>query len=111
MKVVPYQDERIFSALSRVAPLAQHIAVRLCLKSPRVYVKPSFSSNEMKCGNRRVGENHSTSCGAAVRAKPKASLRALGSHPPLIGAAEQRLVLCCSNISLAANKTQSPLRG
>src|SRR5438477_11011762 len=52
-----------------------------------------FSSNEMKCGNRRVGENHSTSCGAAVRAKPKASLRALGSHPLLIGAAEQRLKL------------------
>src|SRR5437660_998373 len=65
----------------------------------------------MKCGNRRVGENHSTSCGASVRAKPKARLRALGSHTPLIGAAEQRLVPGCSNISLAANKTQSPLRG
>ena len=29
---------------------------RLCLKSPRDYVKPMFSSNEMKCGNRRVGD-------------------------------------------------------
>jgi len=65
----------------------------------------------MKCGNGRVGENHSISCGAAVSVKPKASLRALGSHRPLCGAAEQRLVLCCSSISLAANKTQSPLRG
>jgi hypothetical protein len=35
--------------------------VRLCLKSPRVYVKHRFSSNEMECGNRRVGENHSVS--------------------------------------------------
>jgi hypothetical protein len=83
----------------------------LCLKSPRVYVKPRFSSNEMKVGNRRVVENHSASCGAAVRARAQGVLRALGSNAPLTGAAEQRLVLCCSNISLAANKTQSPLRG
>src|SRR5437660_4525587 len=68
-------------------------------QSPQVYVKPRFSSNEMKCGNRRVGENHSTSCGAAVSSGPKASLRALG-YPTLTPrditrqrAAEQRSAL------------------
>jgi hypothetical protein len=83
--------------------------------SDRVWVSRQFASKAQRHGfaSKVGGHGVITQRAAEQRSalRPKASLRALGSHASLIGAAEQRLMLCCSNISLAANKTQSPLRG